>query len=508
MGATAMGSERQGDGVGQSRSSSSEDGGDRHDGEGEPEDRDGDRSSSRAKVELELEKLRYEIQGLQRRIGPEAEKLAAELRELNRPLWLKNIAPAVTLLAAVIGIGGSIWINQIIASKESAQRAQETIAKTLVTRLAERSSIQRIAAAQQYGQVDPDVAWLILEQEWAASPTRGGPRSSGASNERELTLRVGIMEAAGLPEGRSRISRERRRDLLVRGLKDAEPLVRYKALLGLMSIQAVGDIQSYFAEVQSRMPRRERYRRQYEMIDVPAGVAVLGSDDDEKAEAPAQQVSFGAFLIDARSVTNGQWNAVMGESTAPSFEEVMGSKLSRWRRHRDNVDRPLVGASQLDATRFCQKSGGRRLPTELEWEVAARGTDGWPFPWGSDSDITAAVLSKQKAATGVKGNDRDMLGVRLNIPHALDRSPLGVEGMTTGVREWTGTEHSSSHPVPYKKNNGCKTECVVKGAAGFEDMYSEDERRMRSSRRDRRLAKNGDDLIGFRCALSRKEDRS
>jgi formylglycine-generating enzyme required for sulfatase activity len=113
------------------------------------------------------------------------------------------------------------------------------------------------------------------------------------------------------------------------------------------------------------------------MVLVPAGDFTMGSNlaDDEK---PAHPVYLNAFYMDKYEVTVGQYAKYLEvtDMEPPPDWEIMNQP-----EHRK---RPVVNVDWQDAVMFC-KWAGKRLPTEAEWEKAARGTDGRIYPWGNEA---------------------------------------------------------------------------------------------------------------------------
>jgi formylglycine-generating enzyme required for sulfatase activity len=117
-----------------------------------------------------------------------------------------------------------------------------------------------------------------------------------------------------------------------------------------------------------------------------------------------------------------------------------GALNGEWKRIFPlSVDHPVFNIDWFDAYAYA-KWKGRRLPTEQEWEKAARGTDGRKFPWGNEDDPKRAntgadVKSNPKEGGEIDGHRR---WARVDEPQG-DASPFGVRGMAGNVSEWTAT---------------------------------------------------------------------
>ncbi len=150
-----------------------------------------------------------------------------------------------------------------------------------------------------------------------------------------------------------------------------------------------------------------------DMIEVPAGPAVLGYVTYTGLYGP-MSYPVDTFRIDRFEVTNAEY---------ADFVEATGHPAAAFADDADfnRPDQPVTGVLHADAVAYCAWRG-KRLPTEIEWEKAERGTDGQLYAWGNDFDATLAHLSGE---TPVAVSD---------FPG--DISPYGVRGMVGNVSEW------------------------------------------------------------------------
>jgi len=119
------------------------------------------------------------------------------------------------------------------------------------------------------------------------------------------------------------------------------------------------------------------------MIGVPGGVFGMGADRiGEGDEQPAHPVTVAPFLLDRTEVTNAEYHAceAAGACRPHDTQSSVDNGFGPDEAFR-TPDRPISGVSHADAEAFCAWKG-KRLPTEAEWERAARGSDGRKYPWG------------------------------------------------------------------------------------------------------------------------------
>jgi formylglycine-generating enzyme required for sulfatase activity len=215
---------------------------------------------------------------------------------------------------------------------------------------------------------------------------------------------------------------------------------------------------------------------------VPAGNFTRGDDE----ESPRREIYLDAFYIDRFEITTGRYAkflAATGASRPPDGWESLDLK--------SGDELPVVGVDWNDASAYC-KWAGRRLPTESEWEKAARGTDARRYPWG-DTSPTLDQANFQNTSPEAYGGGLAKVGSR-----PAGSSPFGVQDLAGNASEWVADWHSESFPVGDVRNpKGPETGTnrVVRGGGRFDPA----ERLIATKRFHGPPDLRADD-IGFRCA--------
>jgi formylglycine-generating enzyme required for sulfatase activity len=194
-----------------------------------------------------------------------------------------------------------------------------------------------------------------------------------------------------------------------------------------------------------------------ELVWVPPGTFTMGSDHGPEDEQPARQVRLTqGFWIYRHEVTNAQWAKFL--AARPGHQPPKYADVPRLMR----PDQPAVAISWEDATAYAQWAGGR-LPTEAEWEYAARGADGRRYPWGNlEPDPRRAVFYRSIGLGHPEAPGRRQAGA----------SPFGVLDMSGNVWEWCADYYGPYEPNSRVNPRGPKDgeKHVVRGGSWLNEM--------------------------------------
>lgn len=180
-------------------------------------------------------------------------------------------------------------------------------------------------------------------------------------------------------------------------------------------------------------------------VRLEGGVFEMGSDDGEKGERPVHTVRLSPFLISRYPVTNAQYSAFVEDTGRQPPRHWDGRKIPEGK-----AEHPVVWVSLSEADAFCdwltkqigERSEKAHLPTEAQWEFAARGTEGRLYPWGSHQPTPEHANYKE---TGI--DDTSPVG---SYPKGV--TPDGVHDLAGNVyewcRDWYGSYPENVEPPP------------------------------------------------------------
>jgi sulfatase modifying factor 1 len=243
------------------------------------------------------------------------------------------------------------------------------------------------------------------------------------------------------------------------------------------------------------------------IVTVPTGSFVMGSDTFGQDERPLRIVSLSAYAMDRFEVTHLQYRAFLQDQDIPEPIYWQGSKYPKGRDLH-----PVVGVSWEQARAYCQWTG-KRLPTEAEWERACRGDEGATFPWGDDWVVTNTNVglhwsenwpTEFDVAWDILGSS-ELQGLQSIASYTAGVSPYGLADTIGNAAEWVldwyNAEGYAELPDQDPISTGPPWNHVVRGngwfsRAGWESTIPE------MSRCGARSASHSfdDPRIGFRCA--------
>jgi formylglycine-generating enzyme required for sulfatase activity len=222
------------------------------------------------------------------------------------------------------------------------------------------------------------------------------------------------------------------------------------------------------------------------MVLVAEGEFTMGTDRGENPDPnqprvladarPSRRVSLKAFWIDKTEVTNAQYKLFCDATSYPPPPDWEGGKIPTGQE-----ENPVTRVSWFEARAYAEWVG-KRLPSEAEWEKAARGTDGREFPWGGDFDRSRVVY--EAAGAGKVGQ----------LPAGA--SPSGALDMAGNAWEWTEDWYAGYPNAPFQFPEYGEKYKVARGggwAASFDHV-------MRTYYRSVAPPAARSEFIGFRCA--------
>lgn len=203
------------------------------------------------------------------------------------------------------------------------------------------------------------------------------------------------------------------------------------------------------------------------MVLVPAGEFQYGSN---------KRMSLSAFYMDKYEVSARLYSQFL-QATHRKQPDDWSQQVALI----GNGDRPVGSVTWYDADAYCRHYG-KRLPTEQEWEKAARGTDGRKYPWGNDEPNGS--LAKYDMRVGYMTNWTGYADLAPVESHEAGKSPYGLYHMAGNVSEWTSSDAGASD-----------TRMVVRGGSWQHSAYQ-----LESSERYFDEPSSKGPLLGFRCS--------
>jgi formylglycine-generating enzyme required for sulfatase activity len=219
-------------------------------------------------------------------------------------------------------------------------------------------------------------------------------------------------------------------------------------------------------------------------------------------EKPQHRVWVDAFYMDKYEVTVGEYKAFLRATGRQGLPESVS-------QYAPKDTHPVVQVSWDDADAYCRWAG-KQLPTEAQWEKAARGTDGRQYPWGNDAVNGKRANYCDTRCESFLGEDKSQDdGYKYTAPvgsYPLGKSPYGIEDLAGNVWEWVqdwhDAEYYSRSPERNPVNATPGTSRVLRGGGWLNGLAF-----VRAANRSGNAPDFRYGAIGFRCAVAAASSR-
>jgi formylglycine-generating enzyme required for sulfatase activity len=372
---------------------------------------------------------------------------------------------------------GQVWPTEI---RNALRRADAVVVCLSQTSVSKEGYLQKelrealkIAEEKPEGTVfiipvklsDCEIPERLAQWQWAAYYEKGG-------YERLVTALLSRAASIGLAAHRSSSSR------VPSGMSRRWWLLLAGVVLLITAVAVIYGIRSRTGETQTDRNGGSKAANASSppgMVSIPAATFAMGRNHPSfPIEGPAHKVTVRAFRLDSQLVSNRDYRR---------FVESTGYfPPAHWRSGAvppGQEDLPVTNVSWRDAQAFCTWSG-KRLPTEAEWEYAARGADSRLYPWGNsfESDLTNSLES----------------GVNSLMPPGHNLSPLEVQDMSGNVWQWCADDFQA-YPGARLQLRIPKGAKVLRGGS-----FRSDRNHVTTTVRNLERPSVRSDEIGFRCA--------
>lgn len=240
------------------------------------------------------------------------------------------------------------------------------------------------------------------------------------------------------------------------------------------------------------------------MIRIPAGPFIMGIETGQADERPVHQVTLHSYFIDRFEVTVDQYRRCAAEGFAGCTLPIDPAFSGRYNDPSYN-DHPAVGVDWFQAEAYCEWRGGR-LPSEAEWEKAARGVDSLYYPWGDQSPTCDMALFGGCYKTPDGRYDTRPVG-----SYPQDSSPYGVRDLAGSVIEWvydwyTENAYETFVLSPYPNPIGSiPSDRHSARGYGFSPLGISEPDRLRLTDRNALESIKAYSNVGFRCVIPATE---
>jgi len=240
-------------------------------------------------------------------------------------------------------------------------------------------------------------------------------------------------------------------------------------------------------------PNEIRDSKNVEMVLIPAGNFTMGSNEGYIDEKPVHSVYLDSYYIDKYEVTNGLYEVCVQLNICRRPIDVSSYQRLSYFGHPLFVRYPVINVTFEMARAYCEDWRGARLPTEAEWEKAARGTDNSTYPWGEEigceyANYRDSACERVRDTASVTSFERGV-------------SDYGVYNMSGNVWEWVKDWYSPAYYLnsPTENPTGPKNAVVgiyyIKRGGSFQ----KDGKMATTTNREKNDPTNYGSDLGFRC---------
>ena len=251
-------------------------------------------------------------------------------------------------------------------------------------------------------------------------------------------------------------------------------------------------MQELHAKVENQLIAKAGSSGQVEMVELKGGCFKMGSENGAASERPVHEVCLKPFKMDKFEVSQS------------AFQAAMGHNPSRFK----GADRPAEMITWHEADEYCKKSD-KRLPTEAEWEYAARGETDTEYYWGNKFDASKSNFCDSTCALNIRTANLSDGFPNTSPVGSFPANPFGLHDMAGNVHEWVADWFEERYYFNSPKDNpqgpersnptdrrGGGNERILRGGAWETDPSSQRSASRKGFQTDYRI-----EGIGFRCAL-------
>ncbi len=237
------------------------------------------------------------------------------------------------------------------------------------------------------------------------------------------------------------------------------------------------------------------------MIKLPTATFTMGSNDGEDDEQPPHSVTVSTFWLDRLEVTAGQYQACVDAGGCPRAHfRVSGDMPYCNYGEPGRRDHAMNCVDFHGAEAYC-RFAGKRLPTEAEWERAARGAAGRTYPWGEEAPDCTRVVMENDENDGC-GEDHVFPGAS----RPKGATPEGIQDLAGNVWEWVSDYYDPHYYAASPERNPAGPASGQRRGMRGSSWLASNPKTFRGANRDSDALDYVGNGVGFRCAMDAQDD--